>query len=41
MFLYYILHTITGCQPKDVTHYKNMGMFCEKCGRLKFTFRKY
>lgn len=40
-FIYYIIHTFTGCPNKDLTWHKNIRATCQKCGRVTFYFKKY
>lgn len=40
-FLYFILHTFTGCPEHNLKYYKDNAARCEKCGRVTFIFKTY
>lgn len=40
-FIYYIIHTFTGCKDEDLKYFKNNMSECEKCGRVTFIFKTY
>lgn len=39
-FIYYILHTFTGCDDSDLEWFKNNKGTCTKCGRIYFGWSK-
>lgn len=40
-FLYYILHTLTGCPEDSLRYFKSNAVRCSQCGRVTFIFHTY
>ena len=40
-FIYYIIHTFTGCPRENLMWYRDKKSTCMKCGRVTFYFKEY
>ena len=40
-FIYYIIHSFTGCPREDLMWYRDKKATCKKCGRVYFKFERY
>lgn len=40
-FIYFVKHSFTGCNEKDLDMYKDLKATCKKCGRTHFIFKSY